>query len=469
MEDKYLTLIGNVITRWNYQFMFKIFEMMDDGALIIDRDETIVYVNRAYTEIFNVPYHRVIGQKVNYLEPNAKIVDVLRAGKEIVGLQTYVYSVGITVVASLFPLYQEAELIGAAAIFKNVTQVIKLTNELERTKGMADYLQEQLEQKEHLPLSFKEYIGQNQRLRSTLSLAAKVAVTDSTILIQGESGAGKEVLAKAIHNASRRASKPLIKLNCASIPETLLESELFGYVDGAFTGARKGGSIGKFELAHTGTIFLDEIGDASLGLQTKLLRVLQEREFERVGGDKTIKVDIRVITATNRDLSKMVAEGTFRRDLYYRLNIVQICLPPLRERKDDILTLANHFLTLYSEQVGKELIISPEVNKIFLSYEWPGNVRELQNVLEHASIISSGPQIEKEHLPTYLNGIAKISRAANSIEDSKLKATVDQTEKDLITNALLASNNNRSEAIRTLGISRRGFYNKLRRYGIELN
>ncbi|HWJ02318.1 MAG TPA: sigma 54-interacting transcriptional regulator, partial [Verrucomicrobiae bacterium] len=243
--------------------------------------------------------------------------------------------------------------------------------------------------------------------------------------------------------------------------------ELFGFEDGAFTGAKKGGKLGKFELAHGGTIFLDEIGDMSIAMQAKLLRVLQEKEFEKVGGTKTIKVDIRVIAATNRHLESMMEDGAFRRDLYYRLNIVPLHLLPLRERKDDIPALARYFLNKFTQETGDEITLTPGVLPLLKGYEWPGNIRELQNVLEHASIVSGGLQIEVQHLPAYVLGASK-TETAESESDRKydLRQAVAKVERELITAALLNSNNNRSHAMQSLGISRRAFYEKLRRYDI---
>jgi len=311
-------------------------------------------------------------------------------------------------------------------------------------------------------------VGQNSRVKETLILAAKVARTDSTVLILGESGVGKEVLARAVHNSSRRKEMPMIKVNCAAMPEELIESELFGYEDGAFTGAKKGGKLGKFELAHSGTIFLDEIGDMSLTMQAKLLRVLQEKEFERVGGCKTVKVDIRVIAATNRDLESMIEKGTFRLDLYYRLNIVPLILTPLRERKDDLLALAKTFLNQFSREVGHELILSSKVVSFFHEYDWPGNIRELQNVLEYASIVCGGSTIGIQHLPVRI--IPTDADAANVECKDKpyaAKEILARMEKELILSALETYNNNRTKAMKALGFSRRVFYDKLLRYGIE--
>lgn len=457
----------NVIKQWDQGLLFKILNNIEDVVMVLDSDTTIVYANKAYAKILGVPVQKVLGRRLDSIEPNSLAIKVLRSGKANHNQKDCLSSVGIDVIGRAFPLFEGDIVVGCVSIFNNITKVEELSRELQRTKEVADYLQDQLNQREQLPLSFKEYVGQNSRLRETLELAAKVARTNSTVLILGESGVGKEVLARAIHNCSRRKDKPLIKVNCASIPESLLESELFGFEDGAFTGAKKGGKLGKFELAHGGTIFLDEIGDMSINMQAKILRVLQERELERVGGTKTIKLDIRVIAATNRDLEKMINDGSFRRDLYYRLNIVPLHLLPLRERKDDILTLAQKFLTQFSEEAGQELTLSPKVISILQAYDWPGNVRELQNVLEHASIVRSGTQIEARHLPAYLLPISNDCQPGGEDKPFGLKETVAKVERELILAALADSNNNRSTAIRALGISRRAFYEKLRRYKIE--
>ncbi|MBC2724880.1 sigma 54-interacting transcriptional regulator [Desulfosporosinus sp.] len=455
----------SIIPQWNRELLFEILDNIHDVVLVIDSDTTIVYANEAYAKILGVPVAKVLGRRLDVIEPDSPTIRMLHTGKPSRG-NGYVESLDINVVGSSFPLYNGNNIIGAVSIFKNISEVVELNRELQQTKGVADYLKEQLEQWEHLPMSFKEYVGQNSRLKETLVLAAKVALTESTVLILGESGVGKEVLARAVHNCSRRKDKPMIKVNCAAIPEDLIESELFGYEEGAFTGAKKGGKLGKFELAHSGTIFLDEIGDMSITMQAKLLRVLQEKEFERVGGTKTIKVDIRVIAATNRDLESMIDKGTFRRDLYYRLNIVPLHLTPLRERKDDILELAKTFLKQFSREVGHELNLSPQVVRFLQQYEWPGNIRELQNVLEHASIVCSGTTIEVRHLPAH---VIAVNNENSSIEDKPydVKEIIGRMEKELILSALATYNNNRTQAMKALGISRRAFYDKLRKYGIE--
>ncbi|MBP2643585.1 MAG: domain S-box [Firmicutes bacterium] len=466
MNNKSHVITTSVIKEWNQTLLFKILDSIHDIVMVIDSDTTIVYINNAYAKILGVPVHKVLGRRLDAIEPNARAIEVLRTGKVNHNLRDHLVSVGIDVIGSGFPLFEGDKIVGCVSIFNNISEVVQLNRELQRTKEVADYLQDQLNQREQLPLSVKEYGERSAALRETLELAAKVARTETTVLIRGESGAGKGVLARAIHNSSRRKDKPLIIVNCAAIPETLLESELFGYEEGAFSGAKKGGKLGKFELAHGGTIFLDEIGDMTLSMQAKLLRVLQEKEMERLGGTKTIKLDIRVIAATNRNLDQMIVDGAFRQDLYYRLNIVPLNLPPLRERKDDIILLAEQFIDKFSEEDGVCVELSPEVRKILLEYSWPGNVRELQNVMEHANILRSGLMVEVGHLPAYLRNLYHESALPQS-KPHDVKEAVANLERELMVEALAKHKDNRSAAMRELGMSRRAFYDKLRKYKIE--
>jgi len=466
MSDGAHAVTTHAFPRWDRHQLFEILNNIHDVVMVIDCDTTIVYANEAYAKILGVPVAKVLGRRLDEIEPKAEAINVLRTGRPYQIGGDYLESLGIDVVGSVSLLYDGSSISGCVSIFNNITEIVELNRELQQTKGVADYLKEQLEQWEHLPLSFKEYVGQNSRVKETLILAAKVARTDSTVLILGESGVGKEVLARAVHNSSRRKEMPMIKVNCAAMPEELIESELFGYEEGAFTGAKKGGKLGKFELAHRGTIFLDEIGDMSLTMQAKLLRVLQEKEFERVGGCKIVKVDIRVIAATNRDLESMIEKGTFRLDLYYRLNIVPLTLTPLRERKDDILALAKTFLERFSGEVGHELTLSPKVVRFFQEYDWPGNIRELQNVLEHASIVCGGSTIEIQHLPARIIPTHEDNFNSN-YNPYAVKEILAKMEKELILSALDTYNNNRTNAMKALGLSRRVFYDKLLRYEIE--
>jgi Nif-specific regulatory protein len=306
-------------------------------------------------------------------------------------------------------------------------------------------------------------IGSSTAMQTVYDLIAQVSKSSTTVLIRGESGVGKELVAHAIHYNSIRAPKPFIKVNCAALPETVLESELFGHEKGAFTGAiatRKG----RFELAHGGTIFLDEIGDLSAATQIRLLRVLQEKEFERVGGTHTIKADVRVIAATNRNLDQLVGEETFRQDLYYRLDVFPIHIPPLRERKSDILLLADFFAERYSRANHKDVrrISTPAIDML-MSYHWPGNVRELENCIERAVLLSQDDVIHGHHLPPTL----QTAEASGTVHEGTLKEALDNVERELILEALKQSRGNKAKAARKLGMTERLIGLRVRKHGID--
>jgi Nif-specific regulatory protein len=289
-------------------------------------------------------------------------------------------------------------------------------------------------------------IGESAKMRQVYHSIAKVAPTSSTVLILGESGTGKELVARAIHNNSPRAHHPFVAINCAAVTETLLESELFGYEKGAFTGAATQ-TRGKLETANGGTVFLDEVGEMSLPLQAKLLRVLQEREFERVGGTRQIKVDLRVIAATNKDLERAVAEGSFRKDLYYRLNIISMVMPPLRERREDIHLLAQYFVPKYSERCKRGVDgISPEAQRYLIQYDWPGNVRELENAIERAVVLGSADVIMPEDLP------GRVLEAGAPASQGNYYKAVKEAKRQLILTALEQTNGNITEAAKALGV-----------------
>ena len=450
---------------WDAQILLEILENADNAVIIIDCKGTVVYINRFYAEHMNIKLEKLMGRNLYDIEPQAKLLRVMEdgGGRDNDEVE-YIKSLNIDSVGLAFPLYDSRkEKVGACAIFKDVTHVVELTRKLQKSKEMVQYLASQLEASE-LPISFQSYISQNKDLQKTLSLAAKVANTNCTILIQGESGVGKEVMAKCIHNASSRKERPMIKVNCASIPENLLESELFGYEEGAFTGARKGGKLGKFELANKGTILLDEIGDMSLTVQSKLLIVLQEKELERVGGTKTIKLDVRVIAATNRNLEEMVEKNEFRSDLYYRLHVVPIHIPALRYRREDIMPLVRYFIERNGGDESTDL--TPGAARMLEEYGWPGNVRELQNVIEYAMIVKTGDILEIKDFPQYLRGDGAEDGPA---EDGpcRLKDAVERLEKSMMQRALKRNNENKSMAINELGLSRRSFYEKLEKYGLK--
>ncbi len=307
-------------------------------------------------------------------------------------------------------------------------------------------------------------VGASPKLRQVLNLADRVAPTNATVLIVGETGTGKELLAKYIHNASQRADNAFVAVNCAALTETLLESELFGHEKGSFTGAISQ-HIGRFELADKGTLFLDEIGEISASTQVKLLRLLQEKAFTRVGGSKTISCDVRVVAATNRDLRKAIAEGRFREDLFYRLNVFPITTPPLRERKEDILKLAEHFTRVASTNIGVTTrTISPEAARVLVNYEWPGNIRELGNIIERAVLMADGNTLYPNHFPLEMTATPPPPRVEQS---ETVAGSLWDHERDMIVRALQSNHWNQSKAARALGISRDNLRYRLKKYKIE--
>jgi|UniRef100_A0A7C5AKP6 two-component system NtrC family response regulator len=351
--------------------------------------------------------------------------------------------------------------------FKNEELLLTIAKALEHRRLVLQnrLLQEDLDKK----YGFPNIVGESQAMREILALARRVAASRATVLVSGESGTGKELVARAIHQQSPRASKPFISVNCAALTETLLESELFGHERGAFTHAvamRKG----RFELADGGTLFMDEVAEMSPALQVKLLRILQEMEFERVGGTRTIKVDVRVVAATNRDLKEEVEQGRFREDLYYRLNVVHLHIPPLRERREDILPLALHFLRKYAqENVRGEVHLTPEALKLLVNYDWPGNVRELENVMERAVILCSNNRITPQDLPAELAGFTPAPEAHLDVSrliplDAPLPEILEQIEKQMILRALEQSGQVQVRAAELLGITKSLLQYKLKKY-----
>jgi len=344
-----------------------------------------------------------------------------------------------------------------------VAQAVKIHRLIEEDKQRLVDENTQLRQELRERYDFSNLVGSSGPMRQIYEQVAQVARTNTTVLIRGESGTGKELIAHAVHYNSLRAKKPFVKVSCAALPESLIESELFGYEKGAFTGAdaRK---KGRFEMADGGTLFLDEIGDVNPATQVKLLRVLQQREFERVGGTETIKANVRLIAATNKDLERAMADGTFREDLYYRLNVFTLFVPPLRERKPDLLLLADHFLEKFAAEHQRPIkrISTPAIDML-TSYHWPGNVRELENTIERAVLLCDGQVVHAHHLPPTL----QTAEASGTVTRVSLKDTVSAYEKDLIQDALKTTRGNRAKAARLLDTTERIISYKVRMYGID--
>jgi DNA-binding NtrC family response regulator len=334
-------------------------------------------------------------------------------------------------------------------VTQKALELHRLTREVERLRSQLD-----------LDLDFEQIVGQSKAMRAVFQLMKMVADSNATILIQGESGTGKELIARALHQHSHRKNRPFVAVNCASLPETLLESELFGYVKGAFTGATHN-KEGLFEEAHEGTLLLDEIGDTSMAFQSNLLRVLQEDEIRPVGSNKIVKIDVRVIVATNKDLKKEMERDAFRKDLFYRLNVVPLVIPPLRNRKEDIPLLVSHFIKKFSKTNGLELkIISPNALRLLLDHPWPGNVRELENVIARAVLINPGREINADSLFPPASAADESSPSTSLFE--AINGTTEVLEREKIAEALKKTSGNRSHAAKLLGISRSALYNKLK-------
>lgn len=467
VEREMLLFLKEQCSGW---VMGQILDRFHEGVVAVDNTGRIFYVNDMYSKILGVSKHVVLGKHLQKIEPGATMLEVLQTRKPILGKAVQIKSVNHHVVVNIYPILRQNELVAVVSIFRDVTETKQLSQALGRVQGLAEYFRQQLTEQEELKKS--QIVGKHPAFLRSISQAITVAKTDAPVLLTGENGSGKEVLAKLIHQKSQRCAKPLITVNCAAIPESLLESELFGYAEGSFTGAKRGGKPGKFELADGGTIFLDEIGDMPLVMQAKILRVLQEKEIEKIGRSDNLPVNVRVIAATNRQLEDMVQKGAFRRDLYYRLNVVAIRAPSLRDRGEDIGLFAYHFLTAFNKKYDKSLSYTPEVFHFFSQHDWPGNVRELQNCIEYAVIMCPGPEIGLEHLPPSLHCTDDAPQnetlPVSAQTHTSLRESVRANERELIAKTLEACGHNKTKTMRILGISRRSFYQKLKQYDLEM-
>lgn len=461
-------------------------EAMDavtDGVVIVDTDSRIVYLNEAYTHILNVKREKVLYRRMAEIEPGAVILDTLMDHKPRLHQFVEVRTRGKKILVNITPIFKEGVFCGAVSVFKDITEITVVQRELEKTQRLSHSIFKALSaEKPSLPREFSHIVGEDPAFLRCLKMAEIVAPTDATVLIEGESGAGKEVFVQAIRSLSGKRSRTFVSMNCSAIPETLIESELFGYTAGSFTGASRSGKAGKFELADGGTIFLDEIGEMPLFMQSKLLRVLQSGEIQKIGSDKVQKVDVRVIAATNRDLKQMVADGKFREDLYFRLNTFKIVIPPLRKRPGDILLLANHFLDIFSEKYHKRLSFFPGTAAVLQKSPWSGNVRQLESCVEYAVIVAGGNVILPEDLPDellqgqdgdgYPAELPEKEQEAPSARErdvSSLRRDIQQIERERMREALEKAQGNKTRAMELLGISRRTFYKKYKLYGFSNN
>ncbi|CAM5792409.1 MULTISPECIES: sigma-54 interaction domain-containing protein [Brevibacillus] len=441
----------------------------DEAISVVDAKGNGLLINPAYTRITGLTHQDVIGKPatVDISEGDSMHMQVLKTKKPVRGVHMKLGPKSRDVVVNVAPVMVDGELKGSVGVIHDVSEIKRLTEELETAHRIIRTLEAKY--------SFEDIIGYSEPMQAALEQAQKAALTPATVLLRGESGTGKELFAHAIHNASSRKYKQFIRVNCAAISENLLESELFGYEEGAFTGAKRGGKRGLFEEASGGTIFLDEIGELSMSMQVKLLRVLQEREVVRVGGTKAVEIDVRVIAATHVNLESAISSGRFREDLYYRLHVVPIYIPPLRQRLEDIQPLAKHLVRKYNQEYGRNVEdIAAGTLQMLLAYQWPGNVRELENVLGRAMIhMKFGERvILPEHLPPLERRSVQSAALTPHLQMEQasgktLKEAMDEAERAHILRELAAAKGNRTLAAKRLGISIRSLYYKLDKCGIS--
>jgi len=446
-----------------------ILETLEEGVVVVDRQGIITKMNKSYGEFLDVDPVAVVGKHVAHVIPNTRMHLVALSGKtEFAKFQQINNNM---CVVTRIPIFKDGEVIGAVGnvLFKDVNDVRILAAKANKLQSELEFYKEEFSKVYSGKYTFENIIGNNEKMLWLKSIALKAAKSNSTVLILGESGTGKELFAHAIHNASHRQQGPFIKVNCAALPENLLESELFGYEEGAFTGARKGGKPGKFELANDGTIFLDEIAEIPIAMQVKLLRVLQERELERIGGTTTTKLNIRILAATNRDLEKMIEQGQFRRDLYYRLNVFSLTILPLRERLDDIPLLCDMLLKKIRIRMEHWVEkISPAALALLMKYNWPGNVRELENILERAiNLMDDEVVILPEHLPPIIKKATNTTTVKDTPTALDLEVILNNAEQQALQRALDAAGGNKSKAAKMLGVHRSAFYQKMKKYNMD--
>lgn len=455
-----------------------IMDVAYEGTIIIDDKGKVVLVNQAFADLLGTRAQDMVGKHVLKAYPNSKLSRlpiVMQTGKSEVGWPHMLN--GREIIACRYPLIKNGKAIGALGkvLIQDVQEVLRLANESNGPPARPAQSPPQVAKVGEFKYDIGSIIGHSKVMKVLKEKLLRVAERSSNVLLIGESGTGKELFAHSIHAASKRRYGPFIKMNCAAIPEHLLESELFGYVDGAFTGAKRGGQIGKFELAHGGTIFLDEISDMSLPMQAKLLRILQEKELTPLGSNSAKCVDVRIIAATNVKLEEAVAGGKFREDLYYRLNVMALAIPPLRERTEDIYFIVNHFIETFNPEFGLDVKgLAPEAWELVKSYQYPGNIRELRNLIESAFNVVVGPYISREDLPQHVHQVSGVfqdpaqqrgeSGFLAEVGTKGLQQIMEGVEQQVLERSLEQAGGNKLRAAALLGISRPGFYKKLQKY-----
>lgn len=459
----------NVLNENNGQLLQIILDSINDAICVVDNNCITKYWNKAAEKLYGIERQKIINRHIKEFFPNSLLPRIIKERKSYDNIYNSPRENCYNVI-SASPLYMDGRLVGGISLDRDVTEFIKASDLLAKAQSNLNALEQEISIINKSRYSFSQILGNNAAFRNSINLARDVAKSNINVLITGESGTGKELFARAIHVESGREGY-FMPINCSAIPNELIESELFGYSGGAFTGALRGGKIGKIEMAHKGTLFLDEIGDMPLNMQPKILRVLEDGEMSRVGSEKPIKVNIRVIAATNKDLKRMVEQGLFRKDLYYRLNSVVINLPPLKERKDDIPLLVNRFVEDYCMEYGVNILgITPEVMEIFINYGWEGNIRELKNVIERIVVLAKNNKtdmIDISYLPESLTGHKRKSSDYKQENIYDLNTIIASAEKEAIINVMQITRNNKAHAAKLLNIPRSTLYFKMKKYKLE--
>ena len=481
----------NIGSHWRH-----IIDSVQEGIIIVDANGKFLAANTAVQLMTGYSESELQGRSCRLLNCTGCKIKGIGPGKNWCGLFsagmvrdkkcviTHASNRTIPIVKTAKVLYGEnGEIAGAVETLKDISENIHYKNELASVRRMY-----------HIDDGFQGIVGRTPVMMNLYEHVESVASLDTPVMILGESGTGKEMVAKALHETGRRSKKPFIKVNCAALSESILESELFGHVKGAYTGAESD-RIGRFEAAHRGTIFLDEIGDIPLSVQVKLLRVLEERMIQRVGDNRSIPIDVRIITATNKNLEQMIQQGEFREDLFFRINVFPITCPPLRHRKDDITLIIQHFITIHGEKTGKDILgFTPEAMRLMVAYPWPGNIRELRNTVEYAFVLARGKGVRPEHLPEKIVNAARLSpgmmgrgaqgrrdfqenslpRSGNNIETAArdrggpTTLLVNQKERQELIEALQQCQGNQTRAAERLGVSRVTVWKRMKKYQVML-
>jgi transcriptional regulator with PAS, ATPase and Fis domain len=450
--------------------MFSVFEDALDAMVVVDTRGIILFLNRAYEVILKVNRSWAIGRHVTEMLPNSRMHIVAQSGVAEVGRPFVVGNDEFIV--ERHPVFMGKQLVGAVGrvMFRSFKELKSVVDRLDQLQKRVDYYERQFTREARAKYTLADMVGDGPAMTRLKTLARRAAKSHATVLILGECGTGKELLAHAMHSESPRAEHPFVKVNCAAIPKDLLESELFGYEAGAFSGALKSGKPGKFEQANKGTIFLDEIADMPMDMQAKVLRAIQEREIQKVGSTKETHIDVRIVAATNKDLVREVAEGRFREDLYYRLNVIELQMPPLRERLEDVPDLVRSRMERVCSEAGVEVkILTPAAMAALQSYHWPGNVRELVHTLERVVNMVDADVIDWADLPPYV-GLRRPAAAAPEPAAGPagpLRERVEDTERQLIIDALRTSGGNKLQAAKRLGIHRSVLYRKMAKWSIQ--